>query len=196
MTQGWAITRRGDDFLTISAPEGSFRFRFDFGDATTEGWIYALVALVDAQTRACYVGATTDFPSRMAQHLRIQTRNRRQGQTSTEFFRWARHERALPWVIVLERVMGRSIMCARERAWTDAARNAGWLLPGGERWASRAARPIWSASDHLQRPFPRFDPDDFNQTQSLASAVRLKLLPEELLWNEIKDEINFSMRKS
>ncbi|GKS87483.1 hypothetical protein AVMA1855_25045 [Acidovorax sp. SUPP1855] len=178
--QGWSIIRSGEDFFTIKTPTSRFRFRFDLGEATVLGWIYALVAIAPSQERACYIGCTTNFSARMEQHYLLSQRTRSAGRTSSDLFAWAQSRRVEVYVAVLEKVLGRSRMYAQERAWTDAARSAGWLLPGEGRWASHAARQIASAAD-AQWKVRQFDGYHLSNACLLTKFQSPEFLPDDLL---------------
>lgn len=163
---GWIITRYGDDYLSIRTQSSRFRFRFDFGDATVKGDVYALIAISSLQEMACYIGCTVNFQRRMEEHYALAYEARFPDGTSSELFAWAKSRKIDVYVAVLEKVLGRSRMYMQERVWTDSARSAGWFLPGSERWASRVARTIASNSEAQWKLRP-FDPAKFNNLRLL-----------------------------
>jgi predicted GIY-YIG superfamily endonuclease len=179
--QGWGITRWGDDYVTFKvSKKRKVRFRFDFGDATVEGWVYALVAIADPSVRACYIGCTTNFQDRMEQHLIVASRKRRLRNTSAELFGLAATHRIGVRVVVLERVMGRARIYAQERAWTDAAKASGWELPGGQRWASKASRPIACRKD-CTNSIASFDKLRLDRAVPLKDVVAQAIPPSRIL---------------
>lgn len=177
---GWSIIRRGDDYFTIKTPECRFRFRFEFGDASVECWIYALIAVISTGEKACYIGCTTGFNERMEQHFAVSQRKLTKGKTSREFFAWARAKQSKVFVLVLEKVMGRSRMYAQERKWTDVARTSGWSMPGEERWASKAARPIASSCSD-KHAIPEVFEVQTDRLVTLEKIVALNISPDKLL---------------
>lgn len=180
--RGWTILKEGDGYFSIRAENTRFRFRFDFMDSTYEGWIYALVAF-NQYERACYIGYTGNFQARMEEHRKVQRlANPNHLSTSSELFLWAKRRKLEVNVILLEQVFGVSKMTNREAEWTNAAKKTVWIMPGGERWGSRAKRPMafsQEASNHLV--LPNFSQVNLTAARRLRDVVNLNIPPNALL---------------
>lgn len=99
--------------------------------------------------------------------------------TSTELFRWAVQREVDVHVMVLERMRDRGDLLLREAAWTQAAIEAQWLLPGVERWGAKSKKTKTSPKNRVSMTAT----PDFN----MVNFSHLKLLSDVVAGRQVQD---------